>query len=73
MYIMRQYRMTQMMKRAGRGHSDGGVGGTGQGELALACRACPQAGKNLPDGWERINWADMPEDRSCVNLCCQNY
>ncbi|KAJ7037078.1 hypothetical protein C8F04DRAFT_1180802 [Mycena alexandri] len=31
--------MTQMMKRAARGHSPSGVGGTAQGELALKCRA----------------------------------
>ncbi|KAJ7831227.1 hypothetical protein B0H14DRAFT_1185218, partial [Mycena olivaceomarginata] len=62
MYIVRQHRMMTMMKRAGRGHSDGGVEGTGQGELALACRACPQPGRNLPDGWDKINWAEMPED-----------
>ncbi|KAF7356785.1 hypothetical protein MVEN_01013800 [Mycena venus] len=24
--------------------------------------ACPHAGRNLPDGWDRINWAAMPED-----------
>ncbi|KAJ7763723.1 hypothetical protein B0H16DRAFT_1661737 [Mycena metata] len=50
--IVRQYRMTQMMKRAARGHSLSGVGGTAQGELALKCRACPQDGRNLPDGYK---------------------
>ncbi|KAJ7694007.1 hypothetical protein B0H14DRAFT_2419338, partial [Mycena olivaceomarginata] len=57
MYIVRQHRMIEMMKRAGRGHADTGVGGTAQGELALACRACPQPGKNLPEGWEKIDWS----------------
>ncbi|KAJ7678410.1 hypothetical protein B0H17DRAFT_1236048 [Mycena rosella] len=61
-HIVRQYRMTLMMKRAGRGNSPGGVHGTAQGELALRCRACPQPGRNLPDGWDRINWEEMPED-----------
>ncbi|KAF7367658.1 CxC2 domain-containing protein [Mycena sanguinolenta] len=30
--------------------------------LALRCRACPQDGRNLPDGWNNINWDAMPED-----------
>ncbi|KAJ7016992.1 hypothetical protein C8F04DRAFT_1280235 [Mycena alexandri] len=60
--IVRQYRMTQMMKRRGRGHAPSGVLGTAQGELALQCRACPQPGRNLPDNWDRINWSEMPED-----------
>ncbi|KAJ7017144.1 hypothetical protein C8F04DRAFT_979867 [Mycena alexandri] len=51
--IVRQYRMMQLMKRGGRGHDDSGVAGTGQGELALPCRACPQPDINLPDGWMR--------------------
>ncbi|KAJ6528208.1 hypothetical protein B0H19DRAFT_1275002 [Mycena capillaripes] len=61
-HTVRQYRTTLMMKRAGRGHDPSGVQGTAQGELALECRACPQAGKNLPDGWDKINWDKMPED-----------
>ncbi|KAJ7851615.1 hypothetical protein B0H14DRAFT_2355115, partial [Mycena olivaceomarginata] len=61
-HIVRQYRTILMMKRAGRGHDPSGVGGTAQGELALQCRSCPQPGRNLPDGWDTINWAAMPED-----------
>ncbi|KAJ7510750.1 hypothetical protein B0H11DRAFT_1701190 [Mycena galericulata] len=61
-HIVRQYRMTVMMKRAGRGHDISGIQGTAQGELALRCRACPQDGRNLPQGWDKINWAEMPED-----------
>ncbi|KAJ7055520.1 hypothetical protein C8F01DRAFT_1087830 [Mycena amicta] len=53
-HIVRQYRITLMMKRAGRGHDRSGVYGTAQGELALQCRACPQAGMNLPDRWDNI-------------------
>ncbi|KAJ7028751.1 hypothetical protein C8F04DRAFT_1212103 [Mycena alexandri] len=56
--------MTEMYKRAGRGHTNSGIGGTAQGELALLCRACPQPEKNLARGWESINWAEMPEDLS---------
>ncbi|KAJ7932991.1 hypothetical protein B0H13DRAFT_1856601 [Mycena leptocephala] len=62
MYIVRQHRMMEMMKRAGRAHAESGVRGTAQGELALACRACPQPGKNLPEGWDKIDWSTMPED-----------
>ncbi|KAF8137999.1 hypothetical protein K438DRAFT_2119507 [Mycena galopus ATCC 62051] len=61
-HIVRQYCMTLGMKRAGRGHDPSGVRGTAQGELVLQCRACPQPGKNLPDGWDKIDWAMMPED-----------
>jgi hypothetical protein len=61
-HIVRQYRMTLMMKRAGRGHDPSGVNGTAQGELALRCRACPQDGRNVPAGWNTINWEAMPED-----------
>ncbi|KAJ7809233.1 hypothetical protein B0H14DRAFT_2379873, partial [Mycena olivaceomarginata] len=61
-HIVLQYRTTLRMKRAGRGHDPSGVNGTAQGELALQCRACPQPGRNLPDGWDKINWDEMPED-----------
>ncbi|KAJ6574049.1 hypothetical protein B0H19DRAFT_1208169 [Mycena capillaripes] len=61
-HIVRQYRTTLMMKRSGRGHDPTGVQGTAQGELGLLCRACPQDGMNLDPGWNRINWAAMPED-----------
>ncbi|KAJ7021079.1 hypothetical protein C8F04DRAFT_1274148 [Mycena alexandri] len=61
--IVRQYRMMDMLKRAGRGQEDSGIPGTGQGELALDCRACPQPEKNLPDGWEDIDWDAMDEDQ----------
>ncbi|KAJ7758916.1 hypothetical protein B0H14DRAFT_2300998, partial [Mycena olivaceomarginata] len=58
-HIVCQYRITVMMKRAGRGHAPSGVNGTAQGELALPCRACPQPGRNLPKGWDRINWEEI--------------
>ncbi|KAJ7795053.1 hypothetical protein B0H14DRAFT_2392091, partial [Mycena olivaceomarginata] len=67
-HIVRQYRMTSVMKRAGQGHDPSGVHGTAQGELALQCRACLQPGRNLPDGWDRINWKEMPEDLRCVSF-----
>ncbi|KAJ7740338.1 hypothetical protein B0H16DRAFT_1324487, partial [Mycena metata] len=67
-YIVRQRRMVEMYKRAGRGHANGRIAGTKQGELALDCRPCPQPQKNIPQGWENINWAEMPEDLSCVQI-----
>lgn len=41
-----------MLKRAGRGYDPLGAAGTKEGELAVECLACPQPGRNLPDGWE---------------------
>ncbi|KAK7008474.1 hypothetical protein R3P38DRAFT_2551217 [Favolaschia claudopus] len=55
MCVMRQWREVKRHKRAKRGHAEGGVFATGQGELALQCRACPQPGWNLPEGWENID------------------
>ncbi|KAJ7118517.1 hypothetical protein C8R43DRAFT_1137263 [Mycena crocata] len=64
MYIIRQYIMTQPMKRAGRGHTDSGVKGTAQGELVPLCRGCPQFGKNCPEHCATMDWSAMPEDLS---------
>ncbi|KAJ7190917.1 hypothetical protein GGX14DRAFT_537939 [Mycena pura] len=66
--ITREYRHLQMCKRGGRGH-DGlgiprlgsldttdllyGIDATQPGELAIPCRACPNPGINLPEGWEK--------------------
>ncbi|KAK7030582.1 CxC2 domain-containing protein [Favolaschia claudopus] len=48
----REYRHLLMLKRGGRGHALSGVYGTGPGDLAIRCPACPRAGVNLPEGWE---------------------
>ncbi|KAF7321207.1 hypothetical protein HMN09_00209300 [Mycena chlorophos] len=40
------------VSRAGRGHAADGVAGTGIGELALRCPACPRPGVNLPEDWQ---------------------
>ncbi|KAK7064875.1 CxC2 domain-containing protein [Favolaschia claudopus] len=48
----REYRHLLMLKRGGRGHAPGGVYGTGPGDLAIRCPACPRPGVNLPEGWE---------------------
>ncbi|KAF7292129.1 CxC2 domain-containing protein [Mycena indigotica] len=57
--ISRQYRHLKLLKRMGRGHDAYGVMGTGPGELALKCPACPRPGVNLPEGWEDAR----PEDQ----------
>ncbi|KAJ7300377.1 hypothetical protein DFH08DRAFT_725398 [Mycena albidolilacea] len=69
MLIMRQWREVKRMKRFKRGHDASGVRATGQGELALKCRACPQPGWNLPDNWDQIDpfyrfiyWLFLAED-----------
>ncbi|KAJ7865586.1 hypothetical protein B0H14DRAFT_2347884, partial [Mycena olivaceomarginata] len=59
-HIVRQYWITVIMKRAGRGHAPSGVNRMVQGKLALPCHTCPQP--NLPEGWDRINQEEMPED-----------
>ncbi|KAJ7053090.1 hypothetical protein C8F01DRAFT_1331342 [Mycena amicta] len=51
--MARQFNFLKRLKRSGRGHEPGGVLGTGPGELAVRCWACPAPGFNLPDGWER--------------------
>ncbi|KAJ7318850.1 hypothetical protein DFH08DRAFT_819735 [Mycena albidolilacea] len=55
MHIVRQWREVKRHKRAKRGHDEGGIAATKQGELAIPCRACPQPGWNLPPNWENIN------------------
>jgi hypothetical protein len=52
MLMVREWRHTKMLKRAGLGHDPTGVAGTAAGELAVPCRACPIPGVNLPEGWE---------------------
>ncbi|THU75829.1 hypothetical protein K435DRAFT_610130, partial [Dendrothele bispora CBS 962.96] len=47
-----QWRHLKMCKRAGRGHSIGGIIETILGELALECPACPHPEKNLPPNWK---------------------
>ncbi|KAJ7846077.1 hypothetical protein B0H14DRAFT_2584366 [Mycena olivaceomarginata] len=43
--------MNMMCKRAGRRHDPTGISATPASELAIPCRACPQPGINLPEGW----------------------
>ncbi|KAF7304205.1 CxC2 domain-containing protein [Mycena indigotica] len=61
MRMSRQYRHLLLLKRMGRGHDRYGVLGTGPGELALRCPACPRPGVNLPEGWE-----NAPPEKQCM-------
>jgi hypothetical protein len=56
--IMREWRNLKTLKRSGQGHNPDGCESTRDGECALLCPACPQPGKNLPEGWE-----NAPADR----------
>ncbi|KAI0038390.1 hypothetical protein FA95DRAFT_1613426 [Auriscalpium vulgare] len=55
--VMRCFRNVRMAKRGGRGHDPAGIAATSIGELVVECPACPQPGRNMPDGWE-----DAPKD-----------
>lgn len=52
---IRQWRHLKLLKRAGRGHAMTGIAGTAQGELVVACPACPHPNRNLPPDWEYIS------------------
>ncbi|KAJ8591371.1 hypothetical protein M405DRAFT_851366 [Rhizopogon salebrosus TDB-379] len=54
MRMIREWRNLQMLKRAGRGHDPCGLNATQQGQCAVLCPACPQPGKNVPDGWHDV-------------------
>lgn len=53
MIMVREYRHSKMVKRAGRAYDPAGVKGTPPGALAIPCRACPQPTMNLPAGWQQ--------------------
>ncbi|KAF7967203.1 hypothetical protein HWV62_35156 [Athelia sp. TMB] len=50
--MVREYRHIKMLARASRGHDPAGIAATKRGEIAVHCRAWPQPGINLPEGWE---------------------
>lgn len=66
-----------MLKRSGRGHSKSGAASTQHGECAVLCPACPQPGKNLPDGWQNVpdnkRWVDSPAFCETAMLIEQHY
>ncbi|OJT12474.1 hypothetical protein TRAPUB_10982 [Trametes pubescens] len=55
MRVVAQWRHLKMLKRAGRAHCPEGIKGTGPGELAVRCPACPHPGINLPDNWQDVS------------------
>ncbi|TDL13645.1 hypothetical protein BD410DRAFT_735067, partial [Rickenella mellea] len=54
MRIVREWRHLKMIKRSGRAHAAEGIDATGAGECAVECPACPQPGRNLPEGWQDV-------------------
>ncbi|KAJ7150418.1 hypothetical protein C8R46DRAFT_1043775 [Mycena filopes] len=65
--MCREFRHLRLLKRGGRAlaYSASGVAGTGAGELAVQCPACPRPGVNLADGtWENAS----PEERFLYTL-----
>ncbi|KAF7967195.1 hypothetical protein HWV62_35598 [Athelia sp. TMB] len=53
MRIVREWRHIKMVKRAGQGHQHDTFTMYDPGKCAVMCPACPQPGRNLPEGWER--------------------
>lgn len=47
----REWRHLKLLKRHGRGHVQNGIATTLAGSCAVECPACPQPGRNLPEGW----------------------
>lgn len=68
--MVREWRHLKMGKRAGRGHTPEGIAGTGPGELAVHCPACPQPDKNLPGGWDSVPEGDRYVRRCSIDLLC---
>ncbi|KAF6742829.1 hypothetical protein DFP72DRAFT_859845 [Ephemerocybe angulata] len=65
--MVSQWRNLKMLKRAGRAHDEGGIDGTGAGDCALRCPACPQAGVNLPRDWQFVSSPDKKLKRRKVS------
>ncbi|KAF7325868.1 CxC2 domain-containing protein [Mycena kentingensis (nom. inval.)] len=59
------FRMTQQhsylmrAKRCGRAHVVNGLADTRAGQLVVDCWACPQDGRNLPEGWRLVRREDQ--------------
>jgi hypothetical protein len=64
MRMIRQFRHSKMMKRAGRGNVQNGVNLTKRGDLTITCPACPIPGINLPEGWDKVD----PALRYCLTF-----
>ncbi|KAJ7021706.1 hypothetical protein C8F04DRAFT_972352, partial [Mycena alexandri] len=55
MVIVREWREVKRVKRRKQGYHKGGVKEIAKGALAEKCRACPQVGWNMLEGWEKAN------------------
>ncbi|KAI0702783.1 hypothetical protein C8T65DRAFT_579081 [Cerioporus squamosus] len=64
MTMVREWRHLKLLKRSGRGHDPGGPAATTPGSCVVECAACPQPGKNLPEGWE-----NAPAWKRSVRYC----
>ena len=53
--VVRLFRHLRGAKRAGRGHDEGGVDETRQGELIVQCPMCPFKGRNLPPDYNDLS------------------
>ncbi|KAK7022477.1 CxC2 domain-containing protein [Favolaschia claudopus] len=53
--VSRQWSFLMRLKRAGRAHDPSGVERTALGQCAVGCWACPQDGRNLPEGWREVD------------------
>jgi hypothetical protein len=54
MTMVREWRHTKMLKRAGQAFDPAGIAATAPGSLAIPCRACPLPNVNLPKGWDNV-------------------
>ncbi|KAJ7073296.1 hypothetical protein B0H15DRAFT_793030 [Mycena belliarum] len=52
--MTREYAFALRVKRAGRAYDPAGLENTADGECAVLCWACPQDGKNIPEGWRDV-------------------
>ncbi|KAJ7028779.1 hypothetical protein C8F04DRAFT_1212063 [Mycena alexandri] len=55
MVIVREWREVKRVKRRKQGYNKGGVKEIAKGALGEKCRACPQVGWNMPEGWEKAD------------------
>ena len=52
--MVREWRHTKMLKRAGRAFDPRGITATALGSLAIPCHTCPLPNVNLLNGWENV-------------------
>ncbi|KAF8870162.1 hypothetical protein BD779DRAFT_1455954, partial [Infundibulicybe gibba] len=62
--MIHEWRYLKLLKHAGCGHNPKGVLAAQPGECAVLCPACPQPGKNMPQGWKRA-----PQGEAYLHSC----